>query len=139
MFLLDNLLMWPASGLLWIVEELQQAAAEERVAEGDSIREELRELYQQLESGAISEETFSTRETVLLDRLEEIEIAMGEEDQDEDEDDEEEDDDDGDEVEDDDDCDDDDEDEDGERLEHRSLETEDSGLDREPNAEATPR
>ncbi len=83
MFLLDKLLTWPASGLLWIVEELQQAAAEERVAEGDSIREELRELYQQLESGAISEETFSVRETALLDRMEEIEVAMGEAEQDE--------------------------------------------------------
>ena len=128
MFLLDNLLTWPASGLLWIVEELQQAAAEERVAEGDSIREELRELYQQLESGAISEETFSARETALLDRLEDIEIAMGEEEQDEDD----EDDDYGDEENDDDD------ENDGEQLAHRPVEFEDNGLDPEPNDEASP-
>ena len=133
MFLLDNLLTWPASGLLWIVEELQQAAAEERVAEGDSIREDLRELYQQLESGAISEETFSARETELLDRLEEIEVAMGEEEQDEDG--EEDDDDDGDE---DDDYEEEEDDDEGEALEHRLLESEDDALDGEPNAEATP-
>ena len=69
MFLLDKLVTLPASGLLWIVEELMEAAQKERAEEGEAIRGELRELYLQLEQGAIDEASFSAQESVLLDRL----------------------------------------------------------------------
>lgn len=76
MLFLDKLLTWPASGLLWVIEELQQAAADEREAEADAIRAELRELYLELEGGRLSEEEFEQREGKLLDRLEALEEAM---------------------------------------------------------------
>ena len=76
MLLLDKLFTWPATGLLWVVEELQQAAKEERQAEADGIRAELRDLYLQLESGGITEEVFDAKESTLLDRLEEVEEAL---------------------------------------------------------------
>lgn len=76
MFLLDNLVTLPASGLLWIVEELMAAAQKERAEEGEQIRGELRELYLQLERGAIDEAGFSARESVLLDRLDDWEAQQ---------------------------------------------------------------
>lgn len=97
MLLLDKLFTWPATGLLWVVEELQQAAKEERQAEADGIRADLRDLYLQLESGGITEEVFDERECVLLDRLEAVEEALRQqalEDADDDDDDPDEDDDD---------------------------------------------
>ena len=111
MFLLDNLFTWPLTGLHWVVKELQQAANEERTAEAEGIRTELRDLYIQLESGSINEEEFDAREGPLLDRLDAAEEALRNEaavDEDEDDD---EDDDDDDEDEDEEDEDEDDEDE----------------------------
>ncbi len=92
MFLLDNLFTWPLTGLHWVVKELQQAASEERAAEAEGIRGDLRDLYLQLESGAINEEEFDEREGPLLDRLDAAEEALrneaaGDEDDDDDDDD----------------------------------------------------
>jgi hypothetical protein len=101
MFIVDDMVKWPFSGLLWIVKEISNAASEDRLAEADSLRGELRLLYLDLERGAISDEDFDHREGLLLDRLDEIEaairsenaaVAEGDED---DEDDEEEDEEDG--------------------------------------------
>jgi hypothetical protein len=76
MFLVDDLVTWPFSGLLWIVKEISNAASEDRLAEADSLRGDLRLLYLDLERGAISEQDFDQRETLLLDRLDEIEAAI---------------------------------------------------------------
>ncbi len=102
MFLLDNLFTWPLTGLHWVIKELQQAANEERAAEAEGIRAELRDLYIQLESGSITEEEFDDREGPLLDRLDAAEEALRDEtqvDKDEDEDEDEDDADDDDEQE----------------------------------------
>ena len=77
MFLLDQLFTLPASGLLWIVEELMEAAQNERAEEGEQIRGELRELYLQLERGVIDEAGFSAWESILLDRLDDWEATQG--------------------------------------------------------------
>jgi len=71
--MLGSIFSWPFTGLLWVVEELQQAAAEEQAAEGDRVREDLRLLYLQIERAEISEEEFEAREGPLLDRLEKSE------------------------------------------------------------------
>jgi hypothetical protein len=73
MFLVDNLLMAPARGLLWIFEEIHNAAEEELANESESITEQLRNLYLQLETDAITEQEFDTGEKILLDRLDVIE------------------------------------------------------------------
>ncbi|MDA8408115.1 MAG: gas vesicle protein GvpG [Deltaproteobacteria bacterium] len=73
MFLVDDLLMAPVSGVLWIFQEIYEAAEQERLNEAENITLELQKLYRSLESGSISEEEFDTREAELLDRLDSIE------------------------------------------------------------------
>lgn len=72
MLLIDDILRFPMSGLLWIFEEIQEAAEQELCAEADSITVELQQLYGSLERGQITEEEFDRRERVLLDRLDKI-------------------------------------------------------------------
>jgi hypothetical protein len=73
MFLVDDILMAPVSGVLWIFQEIYEAAEQERANEADNITLELQKLYRSLESGSISEEDFEARESELLDRLDSIE------------------------------------------------------------------
>jgi len=60
------------SFLLFIAEKILEQAEKELMNE-DEVRQELRELYEQLESGRITEEEFEKREEDLVKRLEEIE------------------------------------------------------------------
>lgn len=73
MFLLDDILLAPIKGVLWIFEEIVNAAEEDLAAESDRIKDRLREMYMQLETGQISEEAFDAEESLLLDRLDELE------------------------------------------------------------------
>ena len=73
MLLIDDILCFPVSSILWIFRELHNTALEERANESESITEQLRTLYMQLETGAITGEDFDLREKVLLDRLDGIE------------------------------------------------------------------
>lgn len=88
MFLVDDILMAPFKGVLWIFEEIHKAAKQERQGESESITAELQKLYMLLESGSISEEEFDQREAHLLDRLDSLQetgavIEEDEEDEDE--------------------------------------------------------
>jgi hypothetical protein len=88
MLLLDDLLLAPVHGMLWIFRKIHEAAREEIAGEADVITEELRELYMMLETGRITEAEFDGRERPLLDRLEVIQergSEPDEEDGDEDE------------------------------------------------------
>jgi hypothetical protein len=76
MFLIDNLLMAPAKGILWIFEEIKEAAEQELAGEGDAITAALTELYMKLESGQISEAEFDGQEKVLLDRLDRLQAEQ---------------------------------------------------------------
>lgn len=85
MFLLDDILLSPIKGIMWVAEKVRDASQEESAREGDLITAELRELYLRLESGRITEEEFAGREQQLLDRLERLPerrafIGAGEED-----------------------------------------------------------
>jgi hypothetical protein len=71
--LIDDLFALPAKGVLWVIREVHNAASQEQAGEADRIRAALRDLYLELERGAITEETFAERETELLDRLDELE------------------------------------------------------------------
>jgi len=73
MFLIDDILLSPAHGLMWIFKEIHKVAREDMDNEPESISQQLRNLYMQLEASAISEQQFDTQEKVLLDRLDEIE------------------------------------------------------------------
>lgn len=73
MLLVDDILCFPVSSLLWIFREIRNTALEEQANESESITQQLRSLYMQLETGGITEEVFDFQEKVLLDRLDAIE------------------------------------------------------------------
>jgi hypothetical protein len=72
MLLVDDLLLAPIHGLLWIFGKIHDAAQEEIAGEADAITEGLRELYMMLETGRITEAEFDARERTLLNRLEAV-------------------------------------------------------------------
>jgi hypothetical protein len=84
MLLVDDLLLAPIHGLLWIFGKIHDAAQEEIAGEADAITEELRELYMMLETGMITEAEFDARERTLLDRLEAVQDRESEPDEEED-------------------------------------------------------
>jgi len=72
MILVDDLLTFPISSVLWIFREIHHAAQEELANESESITAELSQLYMRLETGKISEEEFAAGERTLLERLDRI-------------------------------------------------------------------
>jgi len=85
--LVDDLLLAPLTGLLWVFRKIHDAAQEEMLGEADAITQELRDLYMMLETGRVTEAEFDARERALLDRLEVIQArgsGPGAEDTDED-------------------------------------------------------
>ena len=72
MLIIDDILLSPVRGIIWIFREMYNAAREELENEAESITAELSELYMMLETGKITESEFDTREKELLDRLDEI-------------------------------------------------------------------
>lgn len=72
MFLLDDILLSPLHGVLWVAREVDKAAQEELANESGTIKADLSELYLMLETGRITEEEFDAREKMLLDRLDAI-------------------------------------------------------------------
>jgi hypothetical protein len=69
----DDILLFPVRGLLFIFREIHRAAQEEFASEGEAIRAELSELYMMLETAGITEEEFDARERELLGRLDGLE------------------------------------------------------------------
>jgi hypothetical protein len=72
MFLIDDALLAPFRGLMWIVEKIDEAARDEMAGETAAITERLRALYLMLESGQVTEAEFDEAERHLLDRLDAI-------------------------------------------------------------------
>ncbi len=58
MLLVDDILFFPVSSILWIFREISKVAHEELAGEAQSITEQLRLLYMQLETGRITEQQF---------------------------------------------------------------------------------
>jgi ribonuclease E len=81
-FLADDIVLFPVKSLLSLFREIYNAAVQEIADEADSIRTELGELYQRLETGELDEEAFDARERELLDRLDEIEASGSDDDDD---------------------------------------------------------
>ena len=71
-FLLDDILLAPVKGVVFLARKVHDSAMEE-VLDEKGTRQKLRELYMELETGRISEEEFEEREEELVGRLEEIE------------------------------------------------------------------
>ena len=72
MFLIDDILLAPAKGVLWVFREIHDAAQQELAGESETITAALSELYMRLETGQITEAEFDAREKVLLDRLDRL-------------------------------------------------------------------
>jgi hypothetical protein len=75
MFLIDDLLLAPFRGIKFVAEAVHDAAREEIENERQALRDEINDLYMQLETGEISEDTFEAREEEILDRLEALEAT----------------------------------------------------------------
>lgn len=69
MLLVDDILLFPITGILSVFRKVRDAAEEEYADQGDAIRTQLGELYMMLETGRITNEEFDTQEKELLDRL----------------------------------------------------------------------
>jgi hypothetical protein len=72
MLLIDDILLAPLHGLLWVARKVDEAMDQEQEKEEEALKTRLRELYVQLESGQLAEEEFEAQEAELLDRLEAI-------------------------------------------------------------------
>jgi len=72
MFLVDDLLLSPVKGVLWVFREIHDAAQQELAGESEAITAALSELYMRLETGQITEEVFDAQEKTLLDRLDRL-------------------------------------------------------------------
>jgi hypothetical protein len=73
MLIVDDILLFPINGVLWIFNEIRDAAEEEFHSEAEAIMTQLQQLYMMLESGRITEAEFDIREAELLDRLDAVE------------------------------------------------------------------
>jgi hypothetical protein len=68
-FLVDDILLLPVRGVLWVSQKIQSAAREEIMNKEQMIRVELSDLYMMLESGRVTEQEFEAQEKSLLDEL----------------------------------------------------------------------
>jgi len=73
MFIIDDILLFPASSMGWIFREIHDAAQQERANEAEALTAELSRAYMLLEAGQMTEEEFQAREKELLDELDEME------------------------------------------------------------------
>jgi hypothetical protein len=79
MLLVDDILCFPVTSILWLFREIGKVAQEELDGEGQAITEQLRLLYMQLETGGITEQQFDAEEKLLLDRLDAIDRRLEDE------------------------------------------------------------
>ena len=70
MFFLDDVVMSPFKGFLFIAKEVAKAVDQAREADRNNAMRELSELHLKLESGEITDDEFDARESELLDLLE---------------------------------------------------------------------
>jgi len=77
LFLIDDILLAPLKGVIWIGERLNEIAEKEFSDEG-RIKEKLMELQLKFEMDEISEEEYNRQEKELLERLDAIRKAKEE-------------------------------------------------------------
>lgn len=71
MFLIDNILLAPVKGVVWLGEKLNEIA-ERELSDTGRIKEELMALQLQFELDQIGEQKYNEKEKELLDRLDAI-------------------------------------------------------------------
>ncbi len=78
MFIIDDILLAPLNGIIWLGKKINEVAEKEFSDEG-LIKEKLMELQLKFELDQISEEEYNRREKELLERLDAIRKAKEEE------------------------------------------------------------
>ena len=58
MLLVDDIVLFPVNSVLWVFDEIYQAAEEALESDADAITGQLQQLYRMLESGGITEAEF---------------------------------------------------------------------------------
>ncbi len=76
MFLLDDILLAPIKGLLWLGENINKAV-EKELGDESTLKEKLMELQFKYELGDIEEDQFTQQEDFLLKRLDAISKMKG--------------------------------------------------------------
>lgn len=71
-FLIDDILLAPLKGVVWIAKQIEEQV-EKELMDDEKVKHDLTELYMMLETGRITEEEFERKEEELVERLEEIE------------------------------------------------------------------
>lgn len=74
MFLIDDILLLPLKGVIWMGKKINEVAEKELTDEGP-IKEKLMELQLRFELDEISEEEYNKQEQELLARLDTIRTA----------------------------------------------------------------
>jgi len=77
MFLIDDILLAPLNGIIWLGKKINEVAEKEFSDEG-LIKEKLMQLQLRFEIDEISEENYNRQENELLERLEAIRKAKEE-------------------------------------------------------------
>jgi len=70
MFLLDDLILFPIKGVVWIAEKIHNIAQEELEDTPEKIKRELLDLQMRLEMEEITEQEHKKKEDEILKRLE---------------------------------------------------------------------
>ncbi len=70
MFLIDDILLAPIKGIVWIAEKVRDMAAEELEDAPEKLQRELLDLQMALEVEQITETEYQKREKDILERLE---------------------------------------------------------------------
>ncbi|MDP8217286.1 MAG: gas vesicle protein GvpG [Candidatus Theseobacter exili] len=74
MFLIDNILLAPLNGVIWVGKKINEVIEKEFSDEG-LIKEKLMQLQMRFEMDEITEKEYNTQEKELLDRLDDIKKA----------------------------------------------------------------
>lgn len=78
MFIIDDILLAPLKGVIWVGKKINEIA-EKELTDEDRIKEKLMELQLRFELDEISEEEYNKQEKELLERLDAIRKAKEEE------------------------------------------------------------
>lgn len=72
MLIIDDILLFPLTGIHWIFRQVHDAAQQELASEEGAITAKLSDAYMMLETNQITEAEFDAQEKALLDRLDRL-------------------------------------------------------------------
>lgn len=77
-FIIDDILLSPVKGFMWLVRELHNAAEQQQASDREALMRELQSLHMRLEAGDLDEAEFEQREAELLDAIDAIDGTLEE-------------------------------------------------------------